>query len=65
MNLKETREIIREIGQISDVRVTGVRRYGRGSYAVDCVYIHTGDSLVINSHGEWRERMAMGDERVT
>ena len=58
MTRKDARAISKDIDTLCNPRITGLRRYGRGDWAIEAVDTITGYPFVIRSRDDWDERLA-------
>ena len=61
MNLREVRQIARQIKRDDRMLVVGLRHYGRGAYALDVKDTRQGGSFVIHTIEGWEERRRAAD----
>ncbi len=56
MNKRELQRLAAKVARAGGVLVAGTRRYGRGSYALDCVDTRTGIPFTLYRPEDWEER---------
>ena len=61
MNKRTAERLARQIGRTPGVQVTGIRRYGPGSYALECVDTRSGYPFVVYNPEDWEERQRAAD----
>ena len=61
MNKREAERLARKIGRTPGVQVTGMRKYGPGAYALDCVDTRSGYPFVIHNAENWEEHQRAAD----
>jgi len=62
MNKQLAARLAKRIDKTDGYRVTGIRCYGHGDYALDVVITESGDRIVINNSEQWGTRLRNAGE---